>query len=49
VPFSWQTHKEPNVVSSSMKSKYIDAIIATKEALWLWQLFKDLDFFKKMA
>ncbi len=43
---SWQSCKEPNVVFSSIKSKYIDAIIATKEALWLWQLFKDLGFFK---
>jgi len=34
------------VVFSSIKFKYIDAIIATKEALWLWQLFKDLGFKK---
>lgn len=39
---SWQSHKQATMAFPSTESRYI--LVDLKEALWLWQLLKDLGF-----
>ena len=41
---SWQTHKQSSVVTSSTQEDYQALSMATKEAIWLRELLKDLRF-----
>ena len=41
---SWQTHKQASVATSSMQAEYQALSTATKEAIWLWELLKELNF-----
>jgi len=41
---SWQSHKQLIVALSSTKYKYITTNACAQEALWLWQILKDLNF-----
>jgi len=39
----WSSKKQPTVVTSSVEVEYIVSANATKEAIWLWTLLKELD------
>jgi hypothetical protein len=41
---SWSSKKQPTVALSTAKAEYMAASNATKEAIWLWTLLKDLRF-----
>ena len=41
-PISWSSKRQPTVALSSTEAEYIAATQATKEAIWLRRLFKDL-------
>ena len=41
---SWQTRKQSSVAISSMQAEYHALSMATKEAIWLRELLKDLGF-----
>ncbi|MCO5606465.1 hypothetical protein L7F22_060653 [Adiantum nelumboides] len=42
-PISWESHLQPCIALSTIEAEYMDAIEATKEALWLSRLVGDLD------
>ena len=41
---SWSSKKQPMVMLSTVKAKYMMSANVTKEAIWLWTLLSDLGF-----
>ena len=45
----WSSKKQSTVTTSSIKVEYIALANATKEAIWLYVLLQELDFFQATA
>jgi len=46
---SWSSKKQPTVATSSVEAEYIASANATKEAVWLRTLLRELDLPQKKA
>ena len=41
-PISWRSKKQPTIALSTMEAKYMAASLATREAIWLRQIYDEL-------